>query len=47
MTNKIALGIGLLIVAFFLIDFVFYGWNASLFIAKKIFDLVDYVAFWR
>jgi len=47
MTDRIALGLALLIFGFLLADAVLFGWEMSLFLIKKTVDLVDYVAFWR
>lgn len=47
MTNKIAIFLGLLIVAGLIWDF---GWNdqaASVFMARKTVDLIEWLAFWR
>lgn len=47
MTNRIALGLALLILAFLATDVLAYGWGLSLFLAGKTADLVEYIAFWR
>jgi hypothetical protein len=46
MTNRIAVWIGLLILAFVAYD-LYAGTGMLLFLARKLADLVQYVAFWR
>lgn len=47
MTNQIAIGLGLLIVLALGLDAVLFDWANSVFLAKKFWNLMDYVAFWR
>lgn len=47
MTNKIAIGLLLLIIAFVVVDALFFGGHAPLFLARKFYVFLDYVAFWR
>ena len=47
MTNKIALWLGLLILAALLVDIFLFGTEHLLFLAKKLDALVEYLAFWR
>ncbi|GGD34489.1 hypothetical protein GCM10011358_18190 [Sinisalibacter lacisalsi] len=47
MTNKIALALGLLLVAVFAVDAYAYGGTLPVFLGKKLFDLLDWIAFWR
>ncbi len=47
MTNSIALALGLLLVAALGVDFVLYGSDHLVFIAKKLFDMTEWMAFWR
>ncbi len=46
MTNKIALGLGLIIVVFLVLNFIF-GWDAHIFLGRKMIELTDWLAFWR
>ena len=46
-TNKIAVGLLLLILAFLAIDYYFADWAMALFLARKFILLLEYVAFWR
>ncbi|GHF50137.1 hypothetical protein [Seohaeicola zhoushanensis] len=47
MTNKLALILAILICLAALIDAVFYGSQHFIFLGKKLFQLLDWVAFWR
>lgn len=47
MTDRIAFALGLLIVALAALDVLANGGGILLFIAKKIADLTEYLAFWR
>ena len=47
MTNRIALGLGLLIAAALAVDARLNGAQATLFLARKLLDLVEWMAFWR
>ena len=47
MTNRIALVLGLLIIAALVVDILIYGDVHVLFLAKRFFELVEWVAFWR
>lgn len=47
MTNKIAIWLGLLLVLAVVADFLLFGGDNLLFLAKKLFELLDWVAFWR
>jgi len=47
MTNRIALVLGLLILAAAVIDFVAYGPVHLVFLGKKFSALIEWVAFWR
>ena len=46
-TNRIALLLGLSILAFLGLDHVLNSGQLSLFLARKFMALVDYVEFWR
>ncbi|MCA0272888.1 MAG: hypothetical protein LCH69_12600 [Proteobacteria bacterium] len=47
MTNRIAAVIALMIAAFFLIDALFLHLGAGLFLARRIANLIEYLAIWR
>lgn len=47
MTNKLALWLGALIAAFFLLDVFVLGWDTHIVIMRKLIALIDYIAFWR
>ncbi|MEJ1991435.1 MAG: hypothetical protein P8X50_06875 [Maritimibacter sp.] len=47
MTNRIAIVLGLLIAMAYLIDNAFFGGHSPLFLARKFYDFLDWVAFWR
>ncbi|MGB5865057.1 MAG: hypothetical protein WBG95_12250 [Sulfitobacter sp.] len=47
MTNKIAFVLALLIVGAIVIDVAFFGTDHALFLAKKLTDLIEWIAFWR
>ena len=47
MTDRIAFALGLLIVALAALDVLANSGGILLFIAKKIADLTEYLAFWR
>ena len=46
MTNKIALVLGLIVVAFFILNFLF-GWDAHIFLGRKMIEFTHWLAFWR
>ncbi|MEL7344143.1 MAG: hypothetical protein AAFN59_04700 [Pseudomonadota bacterium] len=46
MTNMTALVLGLIIVVFLIINFVF-GLDAHIFLGRKMIELTDWLAFWR
>lgn len=47
MTNRIALFMGLAILAAIAVDYSLYGTTHFLFLSKKLFELIEWVAFWR
>jgi hypothetical protein len=47
MTNQIAIGLGLLIVAGLGLDAVLYDGSAVLFLMRKLAELIEWLAFWR
>ena len=46
MTNRIALGLGLAIVAILALDYAF-GLGISVFLGRRFLDLINLVAVWR
>ncbi len=47
MTNRIALALLALIALFFIVDAAWFHLGASLFLARKFADFVEWLAFWR
>jgi len=47
MTNPIAIWIVIFVIGFFLLDHFYLHLDAGLIIARKLRDLIEYVAFWR
>lgn len=47
MTNKFALGLGLFILLAIGLDVANYGTEHILFLAKKLADFLEWLAFWR
>ena len=47
MTNQIALGLALLILGAIVVDVMLYGTEHLLFLARKMADLIEWLAFWR
>ena len=47
MNDSVALWLGIVIVAVFAADFLYFGWDLHLFLGRRIDALIEYVAFWR
>lgn len=47
MTNRIALVLALLILGAVAIDYLYYGNEHLIFLAKKMAELIEWLAFWR
>jgi hypothetical protein len=47
MTNTIAIVLGVLILGGIALDYAVYGAEHLLFLGKKLFALIDWMAFWR
>ena len=47
MTNKIALVLGFVIIAAIVADYFLFGPVHLVFLGKKLFELMDWIAFWR
>lgn len=47
MSNRLALFLGVLILTALVVDYRMYGTEHSIFLAKKLSDLIEWLAFWR
>lgn len=47
MTNTIAIVLGVLIVGALITDVMLFGTEHLLFLGKKFFELIEWIAFWR
>ncbi|MEM1151067.1 MAG: hypothetical protein AAGI03_10990 [Pseudomonadota bacterium] len=47
MTNQLAIILGALVIIALILDAVLNGSSASLFLIKKLTDLIEWMAFWR
>lgn len=47
MTNKIAIFLGLIIIGGLIYDRMAHDWANTLFLARKMADLIEWMAFWR
>lgn len=47
MTNRIALFLGVALVALIVIDILLFGTEHIVFLSKKLFALIEWMAFWR
>ena len=47
MTNRIAIFLGLFLIAAIVLDTMLYGDEHMVFLGKKFFELIEWVAFWR
>ena len=47
MTNKIASALAFLIIGAAVIDVYYFGTDHLVFLAKKLTDLIEWLAFWR
>ena len=47
MTNKVALTLALLILTAIAVDLWLFGTEHMVFLGKRLFELIDWVAFWR
>lgn len=47
MTNRIAIVLGLMILAVIAADLLVFGWDLHVFLGKKLAQLIEYIAFWR
>ncbi|WP_172295618.1 hypothetical protein [Pseudoruegeria sp. HB172150] len=47
MSNRVAIGLGLCIIAFLVYDATMRDWEMSLYLGRKGMDFIEYLAFWR
>ena len=47
MTNKLAIWIGLIVIGLLILDQVLRDGDATIFLLRKLADLIEYLAFWR
>lgn len=47
MTNSIALVLALLIIAILLVDVSIYGSEHLIFLGKRLYEFIEWIAFWR
>jgi hypothetical protein len=47
MTTRIALALGIFIIAAIAIDLTLFGPIHLIFLGKRLFELIDWIAFWR
>ncbi len=47
MTDRIALGLGLLIALLVGLDALIFGSDHFIFLGKKMYELIEWIAFWR
>ncbi|WP_425045481.1 hypothetical protein [Primorskyibacter sp. S87] len=47
MTNQIAIWLGSFIIAALVIDVAFFGTEHLIFLGKKLFEFLEWIAFWR
>jgi hypothetical protein len=46
-TNRIAIFLGLFLIAAIVVDGMIYGSGHLIFLGKKLFELIEWIAFWR
>ncbi|MDX8348709.1 hypothetical protein SLH49_12030 [Cognatiyoonia sp. IB215446] len=47
MTNTTAILLGLIILAFFAVDYTQFESDMTTFLTRKLLDLIEYIAIWR
>ncbi|WP_299505123.1 hypothetical protein [uncultured Roseobacter sp.] len=47
MTNSIAIALGLILVCLVVVDVFIFGTEHLVFLGKKLFELIEWLAFWR
>lgn len=47
MTNQIAIVLGLILAGLLVLDYTLFDWGNTLFLLRKLADMIEYLAFWR
>ena len=47
MTNRLALILGAIVIGLIVLDVILFGTDHLVFLGKKFFDLIEWMAFWR
>lgn len=47
MTNQLAIILGIFLIAALALDVTVYGKEHMVFLGKKLFELIEWIAFWR
>ena len=47
MTNSLALGLGAIIFAALALDYTLFDWSNTVFLGRKLIELIEWLAFWR
>ncbi len=47
MTNQIAIFLGALILIGLGVDYYYFDWSNTIFLARKLVDFIEWLAFWR
>ena len=47
MTNRIAIVLGVVLIALIVLDVLLFGTEHIVFLSKKMFALIEWMAFWR
>lgn len=47
MTNRLALGLAGIILIALAIDYYIYDWAITLYLGRKLIELIEWLAFWR
>ncbi|AAV95465.1 hypothetical protein SPO2199 [Ruegeria pomeroyi DSS-3] len=47
MTNQISIWLGVILLGTVMLDFAMFGTEHMLFLGKKLFELLEWLAFWR
>jgi hypothetical protein len=47
MTNRIAIGLGITILAGLTVDYLLFGGGVPVFLGRRLVDVLEFIAFWR
>ena len=47
MNTQISIGLALVIVSLLCLDMFFFNWDGTIFLMRKMADLIEWMAFWR